>query len=270
MHNLEAEQAILCSVLINPACKSQVKRSLVPSDFYLEKHSTLATALFETDGDLIAIINELKERGVLQNVGGQDYVSSLMEVVSTSAAVQHHIDIVKECSQKRQLISLAQNLIDRADKSSSEELSNYMKQCLAGLDIRDRFGFRAGVEACNIFTPEKCLQEYSNYIQTLKENRFITGIHEIDRRIRGVAGGEVLVWLARAATFKTAILQNELKGYAQHSAWGAVFFSIEMPIASVTERYHQIVHGSAGRDIEEIYITSLGRGLLCEAHRDGI
>jgi replicative DNA helicase len=90
----------------------------------------------------------------------------------------------------------------------------------------------------------------------LKENRFITGIHEIDRRIRGVAGGEVLVWLARAATFKTAILQNELKGYTQHSAWGAVFFSIEMPIASVTERYHQIVHGSAGRDIEEIYITS--------------
>jgi replicative DNA helicase len=88
---------------------------------------------------------------------------------------------------------------------------------------------------------------------SLRKNRFITGISEIDKRIRGVNGGEVLFIIARAGSFKTALLQNMLLNYIKNSAWGALFYSLEMPIASLTERYHEIVQGSSGREIEEIY-----------------
>ena len=101
--------------------------------------------------------------------------------------------------------------------------------------------------------PPGWLKHIKQHIANLKKNRFILGIPEIDKRIRGVAGGEVLTILARSGSFKTAMLQNLLKNYAQNSAWAAVFFSIEMPVASVTERYFQIFDGCTGREVETMF-----------------
>jgi len=69
-----------------------------------------------------------------------------------------------------------------------------------------------------VYDSKRMLDEYQSYIKSLKQNRFITGIHEIDKRIRGVAGGEVLTIIARAGSFKTAMLQNLLKNYIKNSA----------------------------------------------------
>ena len=105
------------------------------------------------------------------------------------------------------------------------------------------------------------VEAYQEHISNLKKNRFILGIPEIDKRIRGVACGEVLTILARSGSFKTAMLQNLLKNYAQNSAWAAVFFSIEMPVASVTERYFQILDGCTGREVESMFTDTTGAGM---------
>jgi replicative DNA helicase len=245
-------------MLINPACRSLVKKILIPGDFYRGSHQHIFTCMIEQDDDpdLVTVKDSLVRKGLLEKVGGEQYLMSLVDVVSTSAGVEHHAKTVKEHSIKRKLVLMATDLIDQSERLSSEELASNVKQRLNAIDIRDRFGFKSGVDISNVYTPAKCLKEYDEYIRTLRGNRFITGIHEIDRRIRGVAGGEVLFIIARAGSFKTAMLQNLLKNYIQHSSWGAIFFSIEMPIASVTERYHQITQGSTGRDIEEIYVTT--------------
>jgi replicative DNA helicase len=106
------------------------------------------------------------------------------------------------------------------------------------------------VDISNVYDSARMIEEYKAYIKTLKKNRFITGINEIDKRIRGVAGGEVLTIIARSGSFKTAMLQNLLKNYIENSAWGAVFFSIEMPVASLTERYLGILDGCTGMEVE--------------------
>ena len=113
------------------------------------------------------------------------------------------------------------------------------------------------VDISNVYDNQRMLSEYRNYIKSLKQNRFITGIHEIDKRIRGIAGGEVLTIIARAGSFKTAALQNLLKSYINNSSWGAIFFSLEMPIPSITERYCSIVTGASGNDIEDSYTSKL-------------
>lgn len=112
----------------------------------------------------------------------------------------------------------------------------------------------ARVNIDNVYTPQKMLDSYREYIKTLKQNRFITGIHEIDKKIRGVAGGEVMTIIARSGAFKTTMLQNMLKNYVNNSSWGAVFFSIEMPVANLTERFLQQFDSSSGREIEEHYV----------------
>ena len=74
------------------------------------------------------------------------------------------------------------------------------------------------IDISHVYDSKRMLDEYQSYIKSLKQNRFITGIHEIDKRIRGVAGGEVLTIIARAGSFKTAMLQNLLKNYIKNSA----------------------------------------------------
>jgi len=74
------------------------------------------------------------------------------------------------------------------------------------------------IDISNVYDSKRMLGEYENYIKSLKQNRFLTGIHEIDKLIRGVAGGEVLTIIARAGSFKTAMLQNLLKNYIKNSA----------------------------------------------------
>jgi putative DNA primase/helicase len=112
----------------------------------------------------------------------------------------------------------------------------------------------------NVYTSDQMFDAYLNYIKTLKDNRFLTGISEIDKRIRGVSGGEVMTIIARAGSFKTAMLQNMLLNYVQHSAWASVFFSLEMPVSSVTERYMSITTGEEGREIEGKVLNHFATG----------
>lgn len=120
------------------------------------------------------------------------------------------------------------------------------------------------VDISNVYDSERMISEYKQYIKTLKQNRFITGIREIDKCIRGVAGGEVLTIIARSGSFKTASLQNLLKNYIQNSAWGAGFFSIEMPVASLAERYLQILDGCTGKEVETLF-SDKGQRAIQEA-----
>jgi replicative DNA helicase len=259
-HNLQAEIALLGGCLNYPKYISKVANLIDPSDFYRSSHKYICRALFELKekADLVAVHNWLDQNNLLQKCGGQQFLASLCNAVSTGAGYEYHAKIVKEMAMRRKLIDRCQITVEKAYKLTEnlDEILSNARQHLNSLPITDSFHHRTFVDLANVYTPEKCLEEYSEYIKTLKQNRFITGIHAIDKRIRGVAGGEVLFWIARAGSFKTAMLQNILKDYVQHSAWGAVFFSIEMPISSLTERYHEIIQGSTGRDIEEIYATS--------------
>ncbi|MBC2713979.1 MAG: hypothetical protein HF978_01600 [Desulfobacteraceae bacterium] len=109
------------------------------------------------------------------------------------------------------------------------------------------------VDKANIYTADRMLESYKGYIKNLDNNQFKTGIGPIDKKIRGVACGEVLTIIARAGAFKTAMLQNLLFNYTKRSEYAAVFFSIEMPVPSVAERYLQILGRETGQGIENIY-----------------
>jgi hypothetical protein len=116
----------------------------------------------------------------------------------------------------------------------------------------------------DVYDAQRMLTSYKSYIQTLKQNKFTTGITNIDEKIRGVAGGEVLTIIARAGSFKTALLQNLLKNYVQNSNMGAIFFSLEMPVSSITERYFEMISGFTGNEVEQIYLDPLSDGLRSE------
>lgn len=252
-HSREVEQTVLSCLIRKPNDRGRGKKALSKDDFYDSRHQYLFDEIIEGNADLVGIKTNLEMKGLLEKAGGQQYLMDLAVKSSTTAELETYIAKVAELSNRRKLICLAQGLIDNASKASSEDLAKDLRKGIQDIELRDQFGFRSGVAIENVYTPERCLKEYASHIENLKRNRFRTGIPEIDKRIRGVAAGETLFFQARTASFKTALLQNLLINYIQHSSWGAVFFSIEMPIPSVTERYHEIIQGSTGRDIEAHY-----------------
>jgi hypothetical protein len=109
------------------------------------------------------------------------------------------------------------------------------------------------IDLSHVYGPDKMIEAYHGYVKSLSKNRLVTGITEIDKTIRGIGGGEVLTIIARSGVFKTAVLQNILKNYIASGSNAAAFFSIEMPVASLTERYFAILGGYTGAEIELIY-----------------
>ncbi len=110
----------------------------------------------------------------------------------------------------------------------------------------------------NVFDSARMLESYRGYVAGLDQAVFKTGITVIDEKIRGVGPGEVLTILGRAGSFKSAFAQNLLKNYIHSSKSAACFFSLEMPIPSVTERFLQQSSGLMGGEVEAAFREKVG------------
>ena len=259
-HDLDAEIAILSGMLNYPDNILQVMQEIHPDDLYREAHIEICRAFFalKKDSNLISIKDYLLKNDRLEPAGGIEYLMSLVEASSTAAGYRRYCEIVKDLSKRRRMITGFATLSEQCFNSHAEitEIIGSAKTLLSGITVKDLYYLKSMVDLDNVYTPERMIAEYEAYIDDLQKNRFITGIQEIDKRIRGVAGGETLFIIARAGCFKTAVLQNLLRNYVQHSSWGAAFFSIEMPVASIAERYHEIISGIKGKEVEEAYESS--------------
>jgi replicative DNA helicase len=258
-HNAEAEESIISSCLLGGY--KEPCATLEPSDFYKIAHQKIfisIQSLASTNKpiDLITVIDALTQKKELEDCGGAAKISKFINTIPVASSITHYCKIIKEKALKRQIISrcndLMQNCFNDNHIGDLLEEAKYVSELgETGLINRKR-----KVDLSNVYDAKRMLLEYDLYVKTLKNNRFITGIGEIDKRIRGVAGGETLFIIARAGAYKTALLQNLLRNYVNNSAWGAVFFSIEMPIPNIAERYLQQFDRSPGYYIEQHYANN--------------
>lgn len=258
-HNIEIEQAILSSCLLDQ--DTRLFGLVRAEQFYRTAHQYLFSEMeaIHTDGlpvDINLLTINLKHSGKFEKVGGAAYISKLMD---TPPSTNEKAYAKRLCGfyKLRKVIEIANAARKRAAEARPENFAepiDFASEELAKLVEDDRFYAKSErVDMSNVYDATRMVDEYKAYLANLKNNRFITGIDEIDRRIRGIAGGEVLTIIARAGSFKTALLQNMLRRYVDHSKWAAVFFSIEMPVASVTERFFEMLDGCTGREVERTF-----------------
>jgi replicative DNA helicase len=266
-NNINAEIAVLGAILVRPEIRPNVKNILEPNDFYSERHQHIYQAELSLNQlDVVTLENDLARSGTLEEAGGTEYLSKILDAVSTSAGVEEHAKIIRELSNRRRLIHCCQKTIEQVFQLTNpldDVISSHRNQ-LSTLTSSNGRCLRTGVDISNVYDAGRMIEAYREYNETLKQNRFKTGIHQIDKQIRGVAGGEVLTIIAPPGSFKTALLQNGLRWYVQNTSLAAIFFSLEMPVSSLAERYHEIISGVTGKDLEEAY-TSTAEG--AEEHR---
>ena len=122
-HNLEAEQAVLGSLLLNWEAFSEVVSKLKPENFYSLQNQLIYDALIKLytqniTGDSLSLINELTKQNNLEKAGGPAYIASLTSSVPSSANVDYYAQIVLDRFERRELIRISSEL-----KASSFELN---------------------------------------------------------------------------------------------------------------------------------------------------
>jgi replicative DNA helicase len=242
-HSIEAEQGALGCALLDPnECIGQCVEFLKAGKeaFYDLRHREayeVLVEMYETREaiDLITLHQKLKDRNLLQKVGGMAYLSSLMEMVPSPANLSYYLEIVKEKHTLRRLV--------KACGSVTERIYEYEGDVDKLLDEVERDVLQVGqdrVDTNNV--PMKVLIRRA--ITTVEDfhqrqgalTGVSTGFHDLDRMTTGLHGGEMVVIAARPSMGKTSFAMNIVEHAILEEKIPVGVFSLEMTSDSLALR----------------------------------
>ena len=239
-HSVEAEQSVLGSILLDKDAMISVSETLIPEDFYKEAHRVIYECMLklynnQSEIDLITLADELRDQGYLDDIGGIAYITSLSTIVPTTSNIKYYINIVKEKSISRQLISAANDIINLGYDSSTkveDVLENAEKKIF---DISQE-------RTTNDFQPiNQVLTETLSMLEKLYEEKsdvtgLTTGFRDLNKKINGLQRSDLFLIAARPAMCKTAFALNLVQNAALKGDASVAVFSLEMSKEQLVQR----------------------------------
>jgi replicative DNA helicase len=238
--NVEAEEAILGCLLIDPDAIIRVATILKPEDFYREKNGWIyesALNLHERREpiDFLTICDELERREQLSEVGGAPFITMLINAVPTSIHAEHYAQIVERTATRRRLIDAAAQIAQVAYQETDEvgETVDRAEQILFGVSER-----RVSRDLVPI---KQVLSDYYDRIEYLTRHRgeligIPTGFADLDKLLGGLQRSDLLILAARPSVGKTSLALSFAHNAAKKHRQRVAFFSLEMSNEQVVAR----------------------------------
>lgn len=230
--NLEAEMAVIGSILVDREMMSPVTEVVQPHDFYAHVHESIFQVLMELYErgeplDKITLTEELRQRGQLERVGGLAYLTSLMDTVPTAASAEYYARIVREKSALRGLIH-AGTQVTQIGYEAEEDVEG-------ALDRSEQIIFDVGRRQLRgRFTPiSGLLKGAFEQIDQLFHSRgnrtgLTSGFRDIDEYTAGLQPGNFVILAARPAMGKTSLALTMAAAAAKEERKPIAIFSLEM------------------------------------------
>lgn len=238
--NIEAEEAVLGSILLVSDSIISVMEFLTPEDFYRVSHQLIFAAMIELnqnniDIDAITVSEILRQKNQMENIGGEVTLIELLDKVPTAANVEYYTQIVLEKSTRRKLIKTSTNIVKTAyqeDEPIANVLDTAEKDILSVSEGRNKAGF--------IPISSVLRTAYESLEERAKNNGEVTGIATgyigLDRMTSGLHADELIILAARPSVGKTAFVLNIAKNVAVNLNETVAIFSLEMGAESLVER----------------------------------
>lgn len=239
--DLDAERSILGAILIDSSAITEVAETLREEHFYRREHQLIYGAcvrLFEKQQpiDVVTLKNELQHEGHLKAIGGQTYLSELINSVPTSAYVEHYAVIVKNHYTKRRLIELGSKTVSMAfdEKGDVKELLDATESEIFALaqqqSHRDFIEIKE-VLASSFERLEELVKAGGSNIRGVA-----TSYTDLDNKLAGMQASNLLILAARPGVGKTTFALNIASNVALKSKKGVGFFSLEMSKEELVDR----------------------------------
>ena len=231
-HSVEAEQAVLGSMLIDERCVPDVAARLTADDFYMRQNRELYQVLFgmfnrfETI-DPVTVLDRMKQAGVYEEERSVAYLRQLMEITPTAANVMEYVAIVADKALLRRVGETAGELTEmvRSESGSASAILEAAEQRI--------FAIRQGRSAIGMSHISAVM---SSVWETIKERQasgqafpgISTGLTDLDRKITGLNNSDLIILAARPGMGKTALALNIASEAGKHSGKSVAVFSLEM------------------------------------------
>jgi len=276
-HNLEAERALLGSIILDNGALNLAVGTVGRDDYFSESHRAIFSKMLELSEksrliDLVTLAEELSKEGLLEKVGGAAYLATLTDGVPVGnySLVGEYCRIVKEKSLLRRLINASNNVIARCFEGVDEpevliDLAQSELFEIAGEKVRSGF-FRPHEIVKSSFGTLDALADRGQRVTGVE-----TGFEELDSMLSGLQPSELIVLAARPSLGKTALALNIAAHAAQKGRVVGVF-SLEMSKESLLMRLlcsearidsHKLRTGFASQQDWDKMAKALGR--LAEA-----
>lgn len=239
--DLDAEKATLGAMLIDWNSVSAVFTLLHEDDFYSQQNSIIFSTLLKLSkkgipGDTLTLVNELsKEDGLLEKAGGVAYITALIDVVPTSANIEHYAKIVLDKSTRRKLITVAEKIKASAyneTRDSNSILDEAEKNIFALADMDQTSQVYSMLEIVPK-TIERIEFSY-NHNDTL--TGITTGFVKLDSMTSGFQNSELIIIGARPSMGKTAMALTMMEHISVDAKIPCGFFSLEMSYEQIGQR----------------------------------
>jgi len=238
--NIEAEQALLGSMLLEEEARNKAIEEIVSENFYKESHRKIFKAivdLFEKNEfcDLVTLTNRLKADRILEDIGGSSYLTKLIDTVPSAANVEQYIKIVRDKFILRCLIEKSNKIINEVWKSDDVDKTLDEAEKL----IFDVGGYRKGKGEITPFR-ELVHQTIETIGEAADRKGYITGLptgfQDLDMRTSGLQPSEFTIIASRPAVGKTSLASNIAVYLAVQKKVPVVFFSLEMSREQLVQR----------------------------------
>ena len=231
-YSLEAEQAVIGSIILDGERLSQVTEIIKSDDFYVERHRDIYTILQEMyleskSIDLITLLNKLISSGSYDEDNAKNYVKQLCEMVPAVSNIEDYAKIVRDKALLRKLITVSEEITESAYRDT-EDVTNIIDSAESKV-----FALTQGMITSDFVSVHDVIIEYYNQLNALIKdpegaNGTPTYYSGLDKVLVGMGKGDLILIGARPGMGKTSFALNIASQVAMHQNKSVAIFSLEM------------------------------------------
>lgn len=238
--NVEAEQAVLGSLLLDGDAITRILAFLRSGDFYLEKHRWVYQVMWDLHDhrepiDILSVNSALDQQGHLGAIGGISYLTSLLNAVPTAAHVEHYARLVEHSSIERRLIQTSTEIAELAYDGE--------------IDIKDKieraeklvYDVAQQRESRDLIPIHKAVDGWADRMERLREHEadllgVSSGFVDLDKVLGGLQKSDLIIVAGRPGTGKSSFGLSIAYNVAVRSHKRVAIFTLEMSAAQLVER----------------------------------
>lgn len=237
---IDAEQAVLGSIIVNPDSFDKVGGMITADDFYVEEHKHIYSTLLKMYGqsktiDVITLVNGLVEQGFRDEAGGIQYISLMVDSVPSVANVKDYAKIVKDKSLLRKLIGVCDEISSDAYNESNEvkTILDSAEQKIFDLTHNSESKeFRHIRDVLHlVYQDLELKQQTKGAVDGAK-----TGFSGVDKMLVQMGKGDLVIVGARPGMGKTSFALNIATNVAKNTGKAVAIFSLEMSAEQLVTR----------------------------------
>src|SRR3989338_331996 len=238
--NIDSEKALLGSIMLKPEILNDISIIITNNSFYVEKHRLIYRTMLELFAknepiDILSISSRMKEKNILEQIGGRSYLAELVNLVPSAGRAKHYAELVHKKSMMRNLINAA-DFISELGYDEAHELDEMLDKAEKKIyEVTESPTLNKFTEIKDSL--EEAWERLDHLHKSKNELRGVrSGFRELDTMLAGFQKSDLIILAARPSMGKTALALDIARQTATKYNTPVGIFSLEMSSQQLVDR----------------------------------